>query len=401
MAQEFPYSRARRWALIIILMMIAFNLRMAFTAADPLLSLMEKDLHLSHGWLGFFAVIPVLCLGFASVFTPWLSSFVIPRKLLLYALLMAFCGVLIRSFCGLPGLYIGMFFIGFGLGIAGTVVVPIMKQVFPEIAGKLVSVYVAIMCLGSSFASYMSDVVVRDLGGWRLGLSFWDLPLSIALVSWWVYISRNTPTIHVKSGFKSHLGALLQQRSAWYVTLFFMFRVAGAYLVAIWISTMMLKRGMGTIEASHVFAIAALIQIPSSLLTNISARWLGGMGRLIVGASLSSAVFLGCLLYLPLSYWVLYTIGLGWAIGILFSIGMQLIVEKTENEQGALVLSSMTQGLAFFAGGIGAFVGSYIVDLPYAFEAIFSLYAIYAIGSAIFGFMADKSKPITLPNQAE
>lgn len=397
MVEAVQYSRARRWALIIILMMIAFNLRMAFTAADPLLNLIDRELHLSHGWLGFFAVIPVLCLGFAAVFTPWLSSLIIPRKLLLYSLMMAFCGVLIRSFCGITGLYIGMFFIGFGLGIAGTVVVPIMKQVFPEIAGKLVSVYVAVMCLGSSFSSYMSDWVVSHLGSWELGLSSWDLPLSIALVSWWVYISQNTPTIRVKAGFESHLGALMKQPSAWYVTLFFMFRVAGAYLVAIWVSTLMLRRGMDTLDSSHVFAVVALIQIPSSLSTQISARLLGGVGHLIVVASFVSIVFLGCLLFLPIAYWIFYSVGLGWAIGILFSVGMQLIVDKSQNEQGALVLSSMTQGLAFFSGGFGAFIGSYIVDTPYAFEIVFGLYAVYAIGSAVFGFMADKSKPVILP----
>ena len=389
-------SPAQR-VLIVILMLIAFNLRMAFNAADPLLGLIAKDLHLSSSSVGLFAIIPVLCLGLAAICTPIIADHIAPRKLLLVALFLAFTGILIRSFMGLSGLYVGMFFLGTGLGIAGTIIIPIIKQAFPLRATLLMAVYVAIVSLGSSFASYTSDWFTLHLHGWRWGLAFWDIPLSLALVSWWLYLAKDDTLVHAKAGFHPNLLALIRDKEAWYVTFFYLFRVASAYLLTIWVSTLMRHRGLDTMIASHVFAIASLVQIPASLTTPFFSKLLKGGRNLIYFSCFFSVVGFAGLLYLPVHHWVYSSIVLGWSIGILFSLGMQLMTEKTSNEAQTLVLSSMSQGIAFIVGGMGAFLGSYIVSSSSPLLWAFLLYVFYAGGSALFGYLTTKHDKVSAP----
>lgn len=390
-----------RWILIGILMMIAFNLRMSFTAANPLLSLVESKLNLDNFWIGIFAILPIICLGIAAIFTPWLSSLSSPRKVLLVSLLLAFLGVVLRSFSGIWGLYIGMILIGGGLGVAGTVIIPIIKQAFPQRASLLMSAYVAMICIGSAFSSYISDELVKELGSWKWALAFWGVPLLIPIILWWIFITKDNNIVQAKTGFDPHFLALIKKSEAWYISIFFLFRVAGSYLLMIWLSSFMYQRGMTHISSSHVFALAAIIQIPAAMSTMLLEKLLGGTQRLVVIASLLSCLCVAGLFYIPLSYWIYCSIILGWCLGVLYSIGMQLIVIKTENEQEAMVLSSMTQALAFIVGGIGAFLGNYLINIRYSQEYLLSLYVLYALGAAYFGVLATSHNKVILPTTTE
>ena len=59
-------NRSQRIHFIIIFLLVSFNLRMSFSAADPLLVFLMRDLGLSVSDSGLFGLLPILSLVVAA-----------------------------------------------------------------------------------------------------------------------------------------------------------------------------------------------------------------------------------------------------------------------------------------------------------------------------------------------
>lgn len=380
-ATSTPY----RVHFIIIFLLISFNLRMSFSAADPLLVFLMRDLGLSYGDSGLFGLLPVMSLGIAAPVGAWLVAWIKPRQLITYALLFAIAGVAWRSYGGICGLYGGTIAIGLGLGIAGSVILGVVKQVFPDRIPELMGGYTACVCLGTSVGSGAADPVALMLGGWQAGLLFWALPLLVATGLWAELIHRPHPTNIRHSTLKAHIRPLLRQKKAWMVSLFYLFRVAGSWLLIVWLATLLRRRGLPLVEAGLVLALATACEIPSALLSDTFSRWLGSRTRLMnIAIPLSVASCWG-LLAAPLGWWPLFSILFGLGIGAIFTIGMTLIVSSSADEAATVALSGMAQGTGFIAGGLLAWVASFCMKWPHPDIWIAVIYSLFAFAGLYFG----------------
>ena len=86
---------------VIIFLLVSFNLRMCFSAADPLLVFLMRDLGLSVSSSGMFGLLPIISLGVAAPLGAVLTRHIRPRILIIYALVWAIAGVVWRSYGGI------------------------------------------------------------------------------------------------------------------------------------------------------------------------------------------------------------------------------------------------------------------------------------------------------------
>lgn len=372
----------------IIFLLVSFNLRMSFSAADPLLVFLMRDLGLNVGSSGLFGLLPIMSLGVAAPLGAVLVRVIRPRLLIIYALLWSLCGVVWRSYGGVPGLFGGTVVIGLGLGIAGSVILGVGKQVLPDRQAELMSAYTACVSLGTAVGTGASAPMALLLGGWQHGLLFWGLPLLIATLLWAELVLRVRRTHVRQSTLHTRILPLLRQRKARMVTLFYLFRVAGAWLLIVWLSTLMRDRGMPLVEAGLVLAVATAFQIPASLLSGIFCRWLGSLQRLMtVAVGVSVAACWG-LLEAPLGLWLLFAILLGAGLGCIFSIGMRLIVESEPDEAGTVALSGLAQGVGFTCGGLLAWAGGLCMQWPNRDMWVGTIYTLLALAGLYCGLRA-------------
>ncbi len=383
-------SSSYRVHFIIIFLLISFNLRMSISAADPLLGILMRDLGLSYGSSGLFGLLPVMTLGLAAPLGARLVAWVKPRQLITYSLLLAIAGVIWRSYGGILGLYSGTIAIGLGLGIVGSVILGIVKQVFPDRVPALMGSYTACVCLGTSVGSGAANPIAIALGGWQTGLLFWALPLLLAAALWAELIHRPHPLNVHHSTLQARLTPLLGQKKAWMVSLFYLFRVAGSWLLIVWISTLMRRRGLPLEEAGLVLALATACEIPSALLSPTFSQWLGGRAHLMNIAIPLSAVSCWGLLIAPLGWWPLFSILFGLGIGAIFTIGMTLIVASSADEVTTVALSGMAQGIGFIAGGMLAWAASFCMKCPHPDIWMASIYTIFAFAGLYFGKECDR-----------
>ena len=158
---------------VIIFLLVSFNLRMSFSAADPLLVFLMRDLGLSISSSGLFGLLPIMSLGVAAPLGAILTRHIRPRHLIIYALLFSCLGVVWRSYGGITGLFGGTVVIGLGLGIAGAVILGIGKQVLPDKQRELMGAYTACISLGTAVGAGAAAPMALLLGGWQHGLLFW------------------------------------------------------------------------------------------------------------------------------------------------------------------------------------------------------------------------------------
>lgn len=349
---------------IIIFLLVSFNLRMGFSAADPLLLQVMKSMHMGSGSSGLFGMLPIMALGIAAPAGAVLVRWVPPRRLVVYALLLATLGIIWRSWGSLPGLFGGTLIIGFGLGVAGAVILGVARQVVQQNLPVLMSAYTACVSLGTAVGAGAAAPVARMLGGWQPGLMFWGIPLLLAAALWSIHIMK-----HKNSGRRSHplrapIRPLLHQRNARMITLYYLFRVASAWLLIVWLASLLGARGLPAYEAGLALSVVTACQIPGALLAGTLSHWLGGIHRLIALATLLAVAACWGLLVAPLSAWPWAAMCLGAGLGCIFSVGMSLIAASQPDEGSTIALSGLAQGVGFIGGGLLAWGAGFCVKLP-------------------------------------
>ena len=102
---------------VVCLIVAAFCLRSSITSVGPVVSLIKDDLNMTSGQAGTLTTIPMLLFSVTAFF----AGAILPRFKIRHASVVCFActgaGLLIRSYLGLPGLYIGTVLIGFGIGV--------------------------------------------------------------------------------------------------------------------------------------------------------------------------------------------------------------------------------------------------------------------------------------------
>lgn len=375
---------------IMVFLLVSLNLRMAFSAADPLLTQVRHALHMGITSSGLFALLPIMALGIAAPMGAKLVAWVRPGNLITYALLLATAGVLWRSSGYMAGLFCGTIIIGLGLGVAGSVILGIVKQAIPTHLPEVMSAYTACVSLGTAIGSGAAVPIARLLEGWQAGLMFWALPMLLATILWAFTMHRRQNIHGGQSTMRAPMLPLLKKRSARMVTLYYLFRVASSWLLVVWLVTLLHQRGMSTEKAGLLLSLTTACQIPCALISGLAIRWLGSIRRLMTIATLLAVAACWGLLVAPEGYWLVSAIALGAGLGSIFSVGMTLIATTEPGESGTIALSGLAQGIGFTGGGLLAWAAGAGMATANPCLSLALLYTIFALSGLYFGLRCGK-----------
>lgn len=373
-----------------VFLLVSLNLRMAFSAADPLLTQVRHALHMGITSSGLFALLPIMALGIAAPVGARLVEWIRPGNLITWAMLLATAGVLWRSSGYMAGLFCGTIIIGLGLGVAGSVILGIVKQAIPTHLPEVMSAYTACVSLGTAIGSGAAVPIARLLEGWQAGLMFWALPMLLATILWAFTMHRRQNIHGGQSTMRAPMLPLLKKRSARMVTLYYLFRVASSWLLVVWLVTLLHQRGMSTEKAGLLLSLTTACQIPCALISGIIIRWLGSIRRLMTIATLLAVAACWGLLVAPEGYWLVSSIALGAGLGSIFSVGMTLIATTEPGESGTIALSGLAQGIGFTGGGLLAWAAGAGMGTGNPCLALTLLYTLFALCGLYFGLRCGK-----------
>ncbi len=250
-------KKSERWLLIAIVL-IACNLRAAITGVGSLVGMIQRDLSLSSTVSGLITTIPLL--AFAAV-SPLASGLAQKRglgKTLFAGFVVLAAGILVRSYLGTAGLFLGTVLVGGGIAVGNVLIPALIKGRFPQRVGSLTSLYTTAMAVFSGVAAGVSVPLANQVG-WRNTLAIWVVLAVLALIVWF-------PQRGVVLEHKAQQGQhkpLLKSGTAWWVSVYMGVQSLLFYSFVAWLPTILQAKGLSAETAGYFFSVYQLPVAPA------------------------------------------------------------------------------------------------------------------------------------------
>ncbi|TDD81667.1 MFS transporter [Actinomadura rubrisoli] len=382
----------RPLAVLVAVVLVAANLRVAVTSLGAVLDQARTDLAMSTFAAATAATLPVVCFGGVALTTPWLIRRVGAKTGLGLALGLLLAGLLIRVGGGEAALLAGTFVACAGIA-AGNVLVPVIVKIeFPGRVGEVTGAYSAAMSAGAATGAAATVPVGDALGGWRAGLAAWSVLAAAALVVWLPQIRRSA----ARSEPRTLMTAMMRSRVAWAVTLLFATQSVLAFVVMAWLPTIYLDAGFTPGEAGTLLAVALLVGVPVYFVVPVLAARLRRQG--VLGAGMTAAQIGGLtgLLLRPESVPWLWAalIGIG---GGVFPLTLALFSMRTRTAADTAALSAMAQSVGYLLAALGPFTVGVLRDATGSWSAPVALLVAICVVQAALSFGAGKPRFVDEP----
>ena len=391
-----PLARASRWPVAVAIVLIAFNLRPAFSSIAPVLNEIMADTGLTATGASILTTAPVLCLGLFSPFAPWLAQRIGTERTVLAALLTILLGTGLRGLASAPALLAGSLLAGAGIGVGNVLMPGLLKRDFPDNAPLMTGVYIMSLSVGAAVAAATTAPLRVSLDGWWAGaLAAWTVPAAVAMAVAalvWAQQIRRQPTAPAAVPTTRAGASLWQNPLAWQVTLFMGLQSMLAYVVFGWMAPVLRSRGDTAVTAGLVVSVSVLFQIIASLPAPILAARLRRQSGPAAIAMVVTVISFVALLTAPLAWqWVLSAV-LGLAQGAAFSLAILIILMRAGDSGTAARLSGMAQGVGYTMAAFGPLLVGVLHDRSGDWDGAAWLFVVAGLGAAVAGALAGRNR---------
>ena len=339
----------------------ALNLRSAVTSLSPLLHGIGNEFGFGAGTIGLFGMLPPACFALFGALTPVLIRRIGPEHTAVVALLITTAGVALRGLSGDTASLLLLSILALaGMGIAGVVLPPLVREYFSDRLALVSSVYLIALHLGALLPPLVAVPLANSVG-WRLAIAGWAViaALSAAL---WIGTDRNRrhhPHPHHANRLEAEaqpVGVLPKHAwkspTVWNLTILFGMTSLNVFILFTWLPTLVTDAGhsteFGGIMVSLLIGVSMLIGVFAPTLT-IRLR---NPTPLVEICVLLYLVGYAGMALAARSATVLWVILLG-AASSLFIITTTMINTHSRTPAGSAVTSGFVQGV----GGAIAVLG--------------------------------------------
>lgn len=384
--------------LAIGMVLLAANLRPAAAAVGPLIDRIKADTGLSATGAGALTTLPVLCFGALAPLAPTLTRRLGERTTAALALLVLLIGLLVRLIPGLGFLFFGTALAGTAIAV-GNVLLPVMvRGNFPDRVGLLTSMYTTALIGFAALAAGIS-VPVADAfgGGWRPGLAIWAVPAVIALAVWAPQLARGRRTPAGSAGGTQVSGAraLLRDRVAWAVTLFFAIQSAGFYATLAWLPSVFHSHGESTSYAGFLLSLSLVVGlIPALTIPTLAARSHDQRPFVLAFVACIALGWLGVLLA-PASVPYLWVVLLGIGQNAMFPLALTLIVLRGGTVTNTASLSTLVQTVGYLIAALAPLAIGAIHDLTGSWTAALIVLLALLVPQTVLGLEAARNRTVS------
>lgn len=349
--------RAGTAAGLLMIVLVAVNLRPAVAAVGPVLTEISDEFGLSGTAAGALTTLPLVFFGSYGLVAAFLRRAPRGETLLVSAMAVLVGGLVLRLLDGPLALFAGSLVAGIAISIGNIAMPGIIKRDHPARITTVTSVYTVAVTAGAAVSSGLAVPVEHAFDStWRLPLGLLAIPAALAGLLWVprarraAHAARSAPPAAASRGV-----AALVWRSglAWNVTVFMGMQSLLAYVVLGWLPTICQDRGMGEAPAGYVLALSAAMQAVGSLAVPVLARRARDQRPLVLGTVALTLVGFAGVTWAPIgSVWG-WTVVLGFGQGLGFATALSFIGLRAHDAHIAAQLSGMAQGTGYLIAATG------------------------------------------------
>ncbi len=358
-------TRARSPAFLVAAMvLLAINLRPAAAAVGPLIHRIRDDTGLSSAGAGLLVALPVLCFGALAPLAPPLARRLGARATIAGALAVLVLGLLVRLVPGAAFLFGGTFLAGAAIAVGNVLLPVLVRRDFPGRTGFVTGLYSSALIGFAALSAGLSVPIVKAMGGaWRPALAIWAAPAGVALIVWTLGIRRQDGSSAPVTQQLGGATALLRDRLAWAVTLFFALQSASFYTTVAWLPSVFQSHGASEAQAGLLLSVTILVGVPAALtVPALAARFRDQRALIVVFTAFIALGWLG-LLTAPMAAPYLWAVLLGLGQNTCFPLALTLIVLRGGSVISTSGLSTMVQTIGYLMAAGAPFAIGALHDL--------------------------------------
>ena len=333
---------------IVMIVLVAVNLRPAVTAVGPLLTQIRDDLGLSGAASGALTTLPLLFFGSFGLVAPFVRRS--GEWLLVTSMGILVVALLIRAIPSEVALFGGSLLAGIGISVGNVAVPAIIKRDHPDAITTVTALYTIAVTAGAALAASIAVPLGEAIGhGWRPPLVLLAVPALLAGLAW-VPRTRGSrpPTVPADTGLR-----LLRHPLAWAVTAFMGIQSLLAYVVFGWLPTIYQDRGMDEAAAGFVLGVSVLMQVMGALAVPSIERRLPDQRPLVSVSTVFVLAGFAGVAWAPVGSAWLWTVILGFGQGAIFATALSFIGLRASDQHVAARLSGMSQGIGYVIAALG------------------------------------------------
>ncbi|MCR6689258.1 MFS transporter [Cellulomonas sp.] len=359
-----------RGRLVVLLgvVLVGLNLRIAVAAVSPILDMVRDDVALTSAQVGLLGTVPVLSFAvFGSLATPVARRAGL-EPTMVAALVLSAVGEVLRAGAGTAPAFLAWSVVALaGMGMGNVLLPPLVKRYFPDRIGPVTAAYSVALSVSTAVPPLVA-LPVAQAAGWRWSVGLWAAVGVVAALPWVVVVVRSVAArAHlrelvrraprpaasaVSSGAPGDARVVWRSPLAWAMAVTFGMNSLGTYTVFAWLPEILVDAGLPSDVGGRWLALFAILGLPASLVGPVLAARLRSPFPLVVGFVVCwAAGYLG-LLTSPARGTGVWMVLLG--IGpSAFPILLALIGLRTATPALAVVLSGMVQGVGYALAGLG------------------------------------------------
>lgn len=355
---------------LLLVVLLALNLRPILTSIGPLLEPMRQSTGLGYQQAALLTALPVLCMGLVPLLQPWLRRWLSEHAGMLAGLSAIALACLWRLQLGSAGALIASAVLaGLGVAVVQGMMPGLVNRWFPGRLAAAMGLYSAALMSGGGLAALLGPSISAYFGRWQVGLGLWAVPAVLALCAWLVLRPRKEATV-LGGAARGHW---FGNRRAWLLALYFGLINGGYTSMVAWLPAYHLEHG-GTAQGGGelvglmtVFQVAGALGLPL-LLRRLTDRRPGLWLALLVQLGGFSGLLLA-----PGSAMGLWVAMIGLGLGACFSLSLTLTIEHLRTPAEAGSLAAFVQGVGFIVTGIVPYITGWLRDVSGDFQASWAL----------------------------
>lgn len=343
-------SRRAFVRMLIALLLLAVNLRLAVTTASALLSMLIGEGSLTPQAAVLVPALPTAMFAIAGVLTPWLNRRWGARAAVSWSMAALAVGMLIRIIPNPVAIVAGTALATVGIAVINVLLPPLARAVGGGHLRAVTTAYTAVMSLAAALGAAAAVPVAAAWGSMTLGLGTWVLPAVLALVVW-VLVSRGT-------GVDAALAEPVTDEKrplptgTWAITAFFALQAVTSYIAMGWLPTIAVDLGIDPQQAGVLLGVQMMASIPAGIVAVSISHTLSGVRIGMVSVAVATIAGSLGLMLAPTAAPMLWAVLLGLGMAA-FPLILALIARAGRDASDSARVSGVAQGVGYALATFG------------------------------------------------
>jgi cyanate transporter len=382
----------RRHAGVILIVLVALNLRPAVVAVGPLLRQIQNDLGLSGVAAGALTTLPVLFFGSFGLVAPFFRRNLRGELMLVTSMGLLVVALVTRVIPVQAALFGGALLAGIAISIGNIAVPSIIKRDHPQAITTVTAVYTVAITAGAAVSSSVVVPLEHAMSSsWRPPLVLLAIPAAVAGIVWLPRLRNGPAATPPPEGGSPQVW---RSALAWQVTGFMGLQSLLAYVTSGWLPTICQDRGLSEAAGGYALGLTSLFQAVGALLVPVIGRRLRDQRPLVVLVAAVCVIGYAGTVWAPAGTIWVWVVILGFGQGVGFATALSFIGLRASDAHVTAQLSGMSQGIGYFIAGLGPLAVGALHDATNGWGAPTVLLLVVSVVLLVPGLGAGRNRTI-------